>query len=114
MKLLTKAHRDKLVRNGQLIASDGDDDLQPVVKLFTPDANCTWLLVAIEPDFLDIAYGLCVLGLGAPEIGSVTLSELASIRGRLGLPVERDRHWQANRTLSEYAEKARSDGWIRS
>ena len=51
MKLLNKAQRDMLARNGQHIAIDGDDDLQPVVKLFTPDANCTWLLVAIEPDF---------------------------------------------------------------
>ena len=114
MKLLSKAQRDMLARNGQHIAIYGDDDLKPVVKLFTPDGNCTWLLVAIEPDFPDIAYGLCDLGLGTPEIGSVSLTEIANVRGILGLPVERDLHWVANRTLSEYADKAQSDGWIRS
>ncbi|TIS18332.1 MAG: DUF2958 domain-containing protein [Mesorhizobium sp.] len=31
-------------------------------------------------------FGLCDLGLGCPEIGSVSLSELSSLRGQRGLP----------------------------
>jgi len=57
---------------------------QPVVKLFTPDGGCTWLLTEIDPEDPDIAFGLCDLGFGCPELGSVSLSELESVRGQLG------------------------------
>ncbi|TIV37049.1 MAG: DUF2958 domain-containing protein [Mesorhizobium sp.] len=87
-------------------------DFVPVVKLFTPDAGATWLLTEIDPDDRDIAFGLCDLGLGCPEIGSVSLSELSSLRGRLGLPVERDLYFRTVRTLSDYAERARTIGRI--
>jgi Protein of unknown function (DUF2958) len=36
-----------------------DIDFKPVVKLFTPDARCTWLLTELGLD--DIAFGLCDL-----------------------------------------------------
>ena len=52
-----------------------------MVKLFTPDAGATWLLTEIDPDDHDHAFGLCDLGLGAPEIGWVSLGELATVRG---------------------------------
>jgi Protein of unknown function (DUF2958) len=68
-------------------------DHRPVVKLFTPDVACTWLLTEIDPDAPDIAFGLCDLGMGFQEIGSVSLSEIDGLRGRLGLPVDRDLHW---------------------
>ncbi len=47
-----------------------------------------------------------------PELGYVRLSELASIRGPLGLPVERDLFFEGRRTLSEYAALARDNGSI--
>src|SRR5690606_20551401 len=111
MKLLTTSIRDQLRRNGRLReerAREGqsEPDFLPVVKLFTPDANCTWLLTEIDPEDPDIAFGLCDLGLGCPELGSVRISELESVRGRLGLPVERDRHFAARHTLSVYARAA--------
>ena len=59
------------------------------MKLFTPDAGATWLLTEIDLKDPDIAFGLCDLGLGYPELGSVSLSEIAALRGKLGLPVER-------------------------
>jgi hypothetical protein len=40
------------------------------------------------------------------------LPELASVRGKLGLPVERDRHFVANRIISAYADEAREHGHI--
>lgn len=82
--------------------------MRPIVKLFTPDAGCTWLLTELDPEDPDLAFGLCDLGLGAPELGSVRMSELARIRGRLGLPVERDRWFRADKTLSAYAAEART------
>ena len=54
----------------------------------------------------DIAFGLCDLGMGCPELGSVSLSEITALRGALGLPVERDRHFKATKRLSAYAEEA--------
>ena len=47
-----------------------------------------------------------------PELGSVRLSELATIRGPLGLPVERDLYFMPKRTLSEYAALARGNGSV--
>lgn len=104
--------RARLLANGQKAASGRSIDPYPVVKLFTPDAGATWLLTEIDPDEPDRAFGLCDLGLGCPELGYVSLSELASVRGRFGLPVEIDRHFLARRTLSEYADDARVLGRI--
>ena len=50
--------------------------------------------------------GLCDQGLGAPELGYVRLSELEALRGGLGLPVERDRHFSGTEPLSAYLAAA--------
>ena len=71
-----------------------------------PDGNATWLLTELNPD-IDLAFGLCDLGLGEPELGYVSLSELAAVRGPLGLPLERDLHFVPTRTIAAYAELAR-------
>ena len=62
MTLITKALTEKLLANGraQRAAMDkGDDalDFKPVVKLFAPDAQCTWLLTELDSD--DVSFGLC-------------------------------------------------------
>ena len=87
-------------------------DPPPVAKLFTPDAGATWLLTELDPADPDRAFGLCDLGLGYPELGWVSLAEIASVRGRLGLAVERDLHIVADRPLSAYAEAAQGAGRI--
>ena len=117
MDLLPKDILDQLAANGQINQSRieaGEDtiDHQPVVKLFTPDGGATWLLSETEPDDPDIAFGLCDLGLGFPELGSVRISVLLAHRGRLGLPIERDLHFNANSSLSQYADRARQAGGI--
>jgi hypothetical protein len=82
MKLLTMQDRARLLANGQLrrqAEQENPDitiDFLPVVKLFTPDAGCTWLLTELDPDDTDRAFGLCDLGLGFPEFGYVSLTEL--------------------------------------
>lgn len=111
MKLLTKSLRERLLANGTVRrqldeAGEPDPDFVPVVKLFTPDANATWLLTELDPDEPDIAFGLCDLGLGFPELGRVSLAELASVRGKLGLPIERDRHFYPTFTIGAYARAA--------
>src|SRR5215813_9995896 len=117
MKLLTADIRKQLLRNGRLhqqCDETGEEklDFMPLVKLFTPDAGCTWLLTEIDPDDPDIAFGLCNLGMGHPELGSVSLSELASVRGPLKLPIERDLHFVPLKTISAYANEARAAGGI--
>jgi hypothetical protein len=118
MKLLTLEVRKHLLSNGRLRRDwpfdSPEPDFFPVVKLFTPDAGCTWLLTEIDPDDQDIALGLCDLGIGFPELGTVSLLELAAVRGRLGLPVERDLHFKATKTLSAYADEAVRAGGIRT
>ena len=45
--------------------------------------------------------------MGEPELGYVSMLELAAVRGELGLPVERDLHFEADKSISAYAEEAR-------
>lgn len=116
MQLLTDELREQLLANGRaqdpVRGTDNEIDFYPVVKLFTPDAGCTWLLTEVDPQEPDIAFGLCDLGMGFPELGSVSLTELAALRGRLGLPVERDLHFTATKPLSAYASEASKAGAI--
>lgn len=110
--LITDDQRTVLLANGRQSLEEERFDPVPVVKLFTPDAGATWLLTTIDPDEPDHAYGLCDLGLGCPELGWLSLAELAVVRGRLGQPVERDLHFRAERRLSAYAREARLAGRI--
>ena len=116
MTLIIKALTQQLLANGraQRAAIDkGEDalDLKPVVKLFTPDAQCTWLLTELDPDH-GLAFGLCDLGMGEPELGYVSLAELAAVRGKLGLRIERDLYFEADKPISAYAAEARARGRI--
>jgi hypothetical protein len=89
-----------------------DRDAAPILKLFLPDGAATWLISECDPDEPDCLFGLCDLGLGCPELGYVSLAEIMTIRGRLGLPVERDLHFVADKPLSAYADEARAKGRI--
>lgn len=110
--LITKEEQLLMIDNGLQTKKDCIGNHWPVVKLFTPDAHCTWLLSELDPEELDIAFGLCDLGLGFPEIGYVRLSEVTSIRGQLGLAVERDQHFKAKKSLLEYSKEAHEAGKI--
>jgi hypothetical protein len=117
MKLIPKDMEAALLRNGRVreaLEQEGkaEADFFPVVKLFTPDAGCTWLLTELDPDDPDIAHGLCDLGLGCAELGSVRISEIESVRGRFGLPVERDLHFVPEHTIAVYARAAWKAGAI--
>lgn len=110
--LLTKDERAQLLANGKARATAQDFDPMPVVKLFTPDAHATWLLAALDPADGDTAWGLCDVGIGMPELGTVRLSSLASIVGPRDRPVLRDRYFHPVRPLSEYVRLARANGSI--
>lgn len=110
--LITDEQRAQLLANGRASAEGQDIDPVPVVKLFTPDAHATWLLTELDPEDGDTAFGLCDVGIGMPELGTVRISDLASIVGPLKLPVERDLYFVAKRSLSDYARLARINGSI--
>ena len=93
MKILTKEVLDKLP---PLYSQEEVEDPMVITKFFYPDFSWTWY--AIEFDGKDTFYGL-VDGF-EEELGYFTLSELLSNRGKLGLPIERDRFFTPRR-LSE-------------
>lgn len=106
MKLILERQRDKLLRNHAL------ENPRPVVKWFTPWGGATWLICSIDPEEPRLAFGLCDLGLGFPEIGDVWIPEIEALRGPAGLRVERDMFFEPSMTLTEYADQARADGRI--
>ena len=117
MELIPQELRDRLLANGRAnaarIATDGNTlDHKPVVKLFTPWTGCTWLLSELDPENPDIGFGLCDLGMGCPELGSVSLAEIMGVQGPGGLSIERDEYFRATDTLGTYAAEARRHGRI--
>lgn len=110
--LVTDEQRAQLLENGRARAADAQVDLWPVVRLFTPDAHATWLLAALDPADGDTAWGLCDVGIGMPELGTIKLSDLATIVGPLRLPVRRDLHFHAVRPMSEYLRLAQANGSV--
>jgi hypothetical protein len=117
MKMFLASQERALLANGRRnaakIAKDGrTEDFRPVVKLFCPWGGATWLLSEIDPDDPDIAFGLCDLGMGSPEMGSVSLMELRALRGPFGLRIERDMWFKADKPLTAYADAARAAGRI--
>jgi hypothetical protein len=116
MKLLTKEIRDKLIANGREQApvkgTDAEKDFWPVVKLFYPAGPQTWLLTEIDPEDDDVAWGLCDLGMGCPEFGTVRISELEEFEGALSLRIERDKFFEAKAPISRYIDAASEAGVI--
>lgn len=70
--------------------TDGQANPIAQAKFFTPDGSWTWY--AFEFDGEETFFGL-VDGM-TRELGYFNFDELLGIRGRLGLPVERDRYFQ--------------------
>jgi len=107
MKPLTNEIREKPRRN----AEEPDADHHPAVKFFDPCGGATWLFTELGGDG-DSLFGLCDLGMGFPELGYASLSGISGMRGVLGPPMERDRHFRASAPLSVYAGAARSAGGV--
>jgi len=114
MMMLTKKDRHFLTENGKASAiacqRDGNTpDHKPVVKFFSPWGAMTWLFTELADDG-DTLFGLCDLGFGEPELGNASLEEITSVKGPMGLKIERDRWFQAgDKTLSAFTEEARRE-----
>jgi len=82
-----------------------EDEEDPIchIKLFTPDASWTWYINELSIDDNDTCFGY-VVGLES-ELGYFSLSEIETVRGHLGLPVERDLGFTPTR-LSEVKKRS--------
>ena len=101
MKLMTKAIENVLITAHQLVVEqDGlGDDAIVHAKFFTPDGSWTWYATEYDPE-TRMFFGL-VDGFDK-ELGYFSLDELESVRGALGLPIERDMYFKPTK-LSEVA-----------
>ncbi len=100
MKLMTKAIENKLPK---LYSQENEKDPICKLKFFTPDSSFTWFITEGEKEdngdwrfFGKVVSHLCPEG----ELGYTMLSQITSIRGSLGLPVERDMYF-SEKPLSE-------------
>jgi hypothetical protein len=89
MKLLTQ---EVLSRLPALGSQENEKDPIVQVKFFTPDAGWTWYATEGSPEGDDFIFFGYVQGV-EPEWGYFSLRELRTVRGALGLPVERDLHF---------------------
>lgn len=92
MKLLTKELEAKLP---PLYTNDGKgDEAIALVKFFTPDSSWTWYATEYDPNervFFGLVDGL------EKELGYFSLDELESVKGPLGLRIERDIYFEPTR-----------------
>jgi hypothetical protein len=96
MELITKEIADKIPKLYE------KENIDPIVyvKLFTPDANWSWFITEISID-KDICFGLVISPFVKDgEMGYFSLNELKTVRGKLGLPAERDL-WFKPKKLSD-------------
>ena len=99
MKLVT-AKISKLLKKYNYLSQDGKGENAIVIARFFGGSSCTWYILEGTEDE-DIVFGLANLGYGF-EYGTMSLSELQSIRFPLGLGVERDKCIEpGTMTLSE-------------
>lgn len=109
MKLFTEEQYKKLIANGA--QSNGEISFPPVVKLFMSWTDCCWLLSEIDPEYPDIAFGLCDLGFGFPEVGYVDLTELKDAQKGFKT-LECDQSFEGKFPLIAYARAAWEIGRI--
>lgn len=111
MILLTPVLRATLRANAEAATRVESFDPVPAVKFFNPAGAATWLATELHADG-DTLFGLADLGFGCPELGTFSLSELASVRLPFGLGIERDAAFATTHRLSTWAECARRAGSI--
>ena len=102
--------KDLVKRLPALYSQEENPDPMIVAKFFTPDAGWTWYAIEGSPvdedgyydtdkEKVDFLFFGLVSGIEV-ELGYFSLSELKTVRGAFGLPVERDLYFEPTR-LSE-------------
>ncbi len=92
--------------NGQLADRNPNLDPVPVVKLFTPMQAPPGCWPGPTPEDPDIAFGLCDLGLGFPELGTVRIPSLRKSVGAWACRLSVTGTGTGQHPISVYAKKA--------
>jgi len=99
LKIITKAIEKKL-------AESGPESNKPIFKLFNPCGPATWVITGRDKENHDILFGFADLGMDCVEFGTISLSELLSLKLPFGLKIERDLHFNPSRyTFEELLNK---------
>jgi hypothetical protein len=102
MKLYTDEQYQKLIENGK----NPDQDHAPVIRLHILFTGCQWLISELDPEYPQLGFGLCDLGMGQPELGYVDIEEIKAVK-TVPFPVMGDMFFQPEYPMSTYAEAAR-------
>jgi hypothetical protein len=92
MKIITKEVEQAFAKQGDC-SQKSMEEIRIVLKLFNPQGAGTWYLY----EKLDDDVYMCFANLDDPmnaEIGTVSMQELMSFKGWLGLGIERDMHFK--------------------
>jgi hypothetical protein len=80
-------------------STDGQGgDAVALTKLFTPSSSWTWYLTEASRQGDDVLMFGLVDG-HEKELGYVSLNELISVRGPMGLPIELDLYWSPKKLV---------------
>ena len=97
MKIVTEEF-EELFKDYPLYSQEHEKDPLIVAKIFDPTSSATWFLTEYDP-VEKIAFGY-VVGMAEDEFGYISLTEMESIQGPLGIGIEQDLYFVQKR-LSE-------------
>jgi hypothetical protein len=100
------------VADGEAKSADRPIEM-PLVKLFRPGGRYRCLISRLNPDDMNMAYGLTDTGTGLPEMGPVRLDVIASWCTAIGPAIERDELFKPKRSLFLYWETWRDEALLR-
>ncbi|WP_233845580.1 DUF2958 domain-containing protein [Dyadobacter sp. CY326] len=102
--------KEIMIHNAQEVQNDLAKDHAPVVKLHSKYGKAIWLLSELDAAN-NIAFGLCDLGQGKPELSYVSITDLESIKhARLKVPmVEMDPTFDGKYAMSVYLAAAKAN-----
>jgi len=113
MKIITKEIQNAFDKQGET-AQMPPSDIVVICKLFNPTGAGTWYLY--EQDRVNPDIYWCFANLGdtyLAECGTVSLSELMSVRLPLGLSIERDMQFPVGKMiLADVISKVKSGGHV--
>jgi hypothetical protein len=94
MKIVTEEF-EALFADYPLYSQENESDPLVVAKLFDPCGSASWFL--LEYDSVEkIAFGY-VVGLQEDEYGYISITEMESIKGPLGIGIEQDKYFVQRR-----------------
>ena len=111
MKIITKAIEQAFIKQGDT-SQKSMEEINIVMKLFNPMGAGTWYIYEHIEDDIYMAF----VNLGDPmcaEMGTVSMTELMSLRLPMGLTIERDMHFDPlSRTLKDVYDTVKAGGHV--